>query len=528
MRTILKTLTIMISLGLATYGWATPSHATEPASFPERVIKLKLDDKAAAVDGVPVTLSSAPLLLNGITMVPLRFITDSLGVDLQWNPSMRNITMTSSDQRIELTIDKSTASVNGSTVLLDQPPVVRNQATLVPVRFIAETFDRTVTYDPDAGTVTITGKQEQKPLPQKLASPTVDNLTTIIGEPEVTIRFLGGGGITVTNEKVSSFVSNSGSNIYMIEYGSNHNHLQTYTISSYDQKKSDGRVMNVSVALDNKFDFQFTNKMNQPEKISFRDLIPKKLFYDEKRDKLYMLAVFEGRDVQNAFYEILPEVKLITYDFDTIMNSENTFFATLDGERYYYSNDLQKAVYAYSNGQIRTQSGSLAAESLPNLVSLVQDGAIYLLDKTSKTIYRLDPYGKAMEVAKLDIGDIRGGAARGDFFYLATEKGFYRADTHGKVEEYALLDELSYTKGLYDPVTRKHIAMIPGVEGYWDFPEYINYINFSNGERNAGPLVLKKPVDFTVDAQGNIILYDADNRIVRRINVFQSNDTIAG
>jgi len=516
-------LTITLLLGLATTGSALPTHASESASLPERVIKLRLDDRAAAVDGVPVTLSTAPMLLNGITMVPLRFITDSLGVDLIWDPSTRNISISSSDKQIELTVDKSTALVNGSEVQLDQPAVIRNQATLVPARFIAENFDRTVTYDRDTGTVTIIGKQEEKPHLQKLTSPSVDNLTTIIGEPEMTIRFLDGSGVTVTNEKISSFVSDSGSLVYMIEYGSNHSKINKYTISFYDQKASNGRELAVSVDLDKAFDFQYKNTVRETESISYQDLIPKKLFYDEKRDTLYMLAAVERRDVQNVFYEILPEVKLITYDLDTVMSRESTFFATLDGEKFYYSNDLQRAVYAYSNGQIRTPSGSLTAETLPKLASLVYEGAIYLLDQTSKTIAKMDPYGNVIEVAKLQIGDIRGVAARDGFFYLATGEGFYRADMQGKVEAYALLDELSYTKGLYDPLTRKHIAMLPGVAGYYDFPQ--NYSDFKNGERNPTPIRLKAPVDFAVDVAGNIVMYDADNRLVRRINIYQSSDT---
>lgn len=91
---------------------------------------------------------------------------------------------------IQLTIDHNVAAVNGQPVPLEQPAVMINQTTMVPLRFIAESLHQNVAYDDKTQAISITDKapsnrgvQPAKPQPDKgkelvkLDKITVDNLT---------------------------------------------------------------------------------------------------------------------------------------------------------------------------------------------------------------------------------------------------------------------------------------------------------------------------------------------------------------
>lgn len=118
-----------IFLGFVLFIIASPTHAAE--------IQIK-------VDGVPVTTDVKPEIKNNRTMVPLRVIGESLGFQVEWSDS--EVTLTKSDTNIVLNLNSNKAVKNGKTVLLDVKPYVKNNRTIVPLRFLAETFDCKVSY----------------------------------------------------------------------------------------------------------------------------------------------------------------------------------------------------------------------------------------------------------------------------------------------------------------------------------------------------------------------------------------------
>jgi len=58
------------------------------------VIKMKLNDRTAYVDGKPVTLLRAPDVKDGTTLVPVRFLAEALGLAVDYNAGSREITIT--------------------------------------------------------------------------------------------------------------------------------------------------------------------------------------------------------------------------------------------------------------------------------------------------------------------------------------------------------------------------------------------------------------------------------------------------
>ncbi|ADO55962.2 copper amine oxidase N-terminal domain-containing protein [Paenibacillus polymyxa] len=105
------------------------------------------------IDGVAIATDAKPQMKNKRTMVPLRVISESLGANVEWSDS--EVILTKSDMKVKLAVNKSTAEKNGQKIQLDVKPYLKNNNIYVPLRFIAETFGCNVNYSNFAVTINI-------------------------------------------------------------------------------------------------------------------------------------------------------------------------------------------------------------------------------------------------------------------------------------------------------------------------------------------------------------------------------------
>jgi hypothetical protein len=96
------------------------------------------------VDGVAIASDVKPEIKNKHTMLPLRVISENLGARVEWSNS--DVILTKGDIKVILKLDSSTAVKNGEKMLLDVKPYLKNNRIFVPLRFIAETFGCNVNY----------------------------------------------------------------------------------------------------------------------------------------------------------------------------------------------------------------------------------------------------------------------------------------------------------------------------------------------------------------------------------------------
>lgn len=96
-------------------------------------------DKA---DGI--TLDVAPTLEGGRVFIPLRGILDNLGAQLDWDSVNQEVTVQAKGHIVKLKKGKSTAIVDGKTVKISESVKIINGRTLVPVRFISENLGYSV------------------------------------------------------------------------------------------------------------------------------------------------------------------------------------------------------------------------------------------------------------------------------------------------------------------------------------------------------------------------------------------------
>ena len=87
------------------------------------------------------------ILKNGRTLVPLRAIFEALGADVQWDGATQTVSGTKGGKRVQLQVNATQAKVNDQTVALDVPAEMINNRTMVPVRFIAESLGAYVGWD---------------------------------------------------------------------------------------------------------------------------------------------------------------------------------------------------------------------------------------------------------------------------------------------------------------------------------------------------------------------------------------------
>lgn len=96
--------------------------------------------------GGKIKFDVAPRIENGRTLVPMRPIFEAMGATVQWKADTNTAIARRGDTEIKLVINNSTAYVNGNEVYLDVPAKIVDGRTLVPLRFVSEAFGCSVTW----------------------------------------------------------------------------------------------------------------------------------------------------------------------------------------------------------------------------------------------------------------------------------------------------------------------------------------------------------------------------------------------
>ena len=110
------------------------------------------------VDGNAVVFDVQPVIINDRTMIPIRKLANAIGIsddNVMYDDVTRRAVFINGAQTVILTIDNAAAQVNGENVMLDSPATIVSDRTLVPLRFISETFGYTVDYNDDGTTLNV-------------------------------------------------------------------------------------------------------------------------------------------------------------------------------------------------------------------------------------------------------------------------------------------------------------------------------------------------------------------------------------
>lgn len=112
------------------------------------------------IDGEFLVTPESPILENGTTLVPLRGIFETLGADVKWNQDTRTVTATTNDRNVELQIGSKKATVNSQSVSISVASKIIDGYTFVPLRFVSESLGAEVQWDGFLKRVTITSSEQ--------------------------------------------------------------------------------------------------------------------------------------------------------------------------------------------------------------------------------------------------------------------------------------------------------------------------------------------------------------------------------
>lgn len=105
--------------------------------------EMEINGVSAAIDDS----GTVPVSVSGRTLLPIRAVIEAFGGEVSWNDRTKTATLNVSGDKAELTVGKCEAYFNGSQRTLDTAPEIIGGRTMLPVRFAAESFNLAVAWD---------------------------------------------------------------------------------------------------------------------------------------------------------------------------------------------------------------------------------------------------------------------------------------------------------------------------------------------------------------------------------------------
>ncbi|GAB6179334.1 hypothetical protein JCM14036_06530 [Desulfotomaculum defluvii] len=116
--------------------------------------------QSISLDGQKMTLTQSPVIEQGRTFVPLRLIAEAVGCEVGYDSSIQTVRIQKHGQMIRMKVADSEAYINEKKVSLDAPAFLKNEITMVPLRFISENLGLDVQYT--EGEIKLTTKDYAK------------------------------------------------------------------------------------------------------------------------------------------------------------------------------------------------------------------------------------------------------------------------------------------------------------------------------------------------------------------------------
>ena len=117
---------------------------------------LQIGSTVISINGTESELDTVPIIKNDRTLLPLRAVVESLGGSVAWENKTKTAAFAKDDKVIFMTIGSRTAFVNTTEYTIDTEPIIIDGRTMLPIRFVAENLGFKVKWDERTQTITIT------------------------------------------------------------------------------------------------------------------------------------------------------------------------------------------------------------------------------------------------------------------------------------------------------------------------------------------------------------------------------------
>lgn len=109
------------------------------------------------VDGDDITELSAPVIVDNRTLIPVRFVAEALGAEVGWDGETRTVTVDKGEDHLRLIIDSRLVQYDQgeSYQIIDVAPRIINDRTYVPLRVVSNALGIGIAWDGDTRTVSV-------------------------------------------------------------------------------------------------------------------------------------------------------------------------------------------------------------------------------------------------------------------------------------------------------------------------------------------------------------------------------------
>lgn len=123
----------------------------------DRQAKLWPNHNTCLVNNLELTLEAAPYIdaNSGLTMIPFRFLGDLMGAQVGWEGVRQKVTFQLGEKSVELYIGQKAAYVDGLLINLKVAPSIVNSRTMVPLRFVIENLGAQIDWDAQNKEITV-------------------------------------------------------------------------------------------------------------------------------------------------------------------------------------------------------------------------------------------------------------------------------------------------------------------------------------------------------------------------------------
>jgi len=118
----------------------------------------KSDNIRVDLNNIMLTFTTNPQLINGTTLVPFRTIFESLGLTVNYDSTTQTVSGKNDKYDISLVLGSTTATVNKGNKTLSIAPKIINNSTMIPLRFISETLGYHIVWVGNSNLILISDK----------------------------------------------------------------------------------------------------------------------------------------------------------------------------------------------------------------------------------------------------------------------------------------------------------------------------------------------------------------------------------
>ncbi len=153
--------------------------------------------QSVVINGQTLRSNVAPIQRNGRTLVAMRPIFEGLGATVIWNAATKVITAKTDASTIMMKIGTTGAIVDGHAAVLDQVPILYRGSTMVPLRFVSEALGAQVNYDARSRRIVIStnGKSASESAATASVSLQLDKQVYVPSEP-INVTFTAPAGMS--------------------------------------------------------------------------------------------------------------------------------------------------------------------------------------------------------------------------------------------------------------------------------------------------------------------------------------------